>query len=118
MRNINQAFQQFNLHTKSIMADKSPSMPLNPHELGRDGVAALIVFGLLTLLSTLAVIARLVARKMRAGIGWDDWTSVAALITSYGWMIASVTALKDGHAGYHITQYSNRELEALYKVNS
>ncbi|KAF2234164.1 hypothetical protein EV356DRAFT_172994 [Viridothelium virens] len=100
-----------------MMADKSPSTPVNPHKLGRDGVAALIVFTFLTLLSTLAVIARFVARKMRAGIGWDDWTSLAALTTSYGFIIASVVALKDGHAGYHITQYNDQELEVGYKTD-
>ena len=92
-------------------------MPSAPDKISPDFVIAIYVAVVTTTLSTACVILRFIARRL-SSVGWDDWAILGSLVLSYGILASVVLQATIGHTGYHITQYSNTQVQTLIEVCS
>ncbi|KAJ8120246.1 hypothetical protein O1611_g10415 [Lasiodiplodia mahajangana] len=79
------------------------------------------LMAVLTFLSTVAVVLRVLDRLRRKDFGWDDWTMFGSFFLSLGFLALFVICPTVGGAGYHIETYTipqvNNFLKILYAGN-
>lgn len=69
----------------------------------------------LTAIASLAVVARIFARKMLGvRLGYDDWTIVVALVFVYAILVALSL---QRYIGYHLVEYTLRDLKQDLQVS-
>lgn len=72
---------------------------------------------MITFLSTIFVAIRFASRRLTLAVAWDDWSCLAALFFSYGFLItAAVLSRQDHGAGYPIHMLDKAEQERFFKV--
>ncbi|KAI1322481.1 hypothetical protein F5Y16DRAFT_39997 [Xylariaceae sp. FL0255] len=77
-----------------------------------------ISLGILTCLAIVSVALRFIQRMRAAGLWWDDWTILGALVFAIGVFINTVVATlpQYGASGYHITEYTIPQLDTWFKI--
>lgn len=89
---------------------------LHPDVISHPYVVFITVASVMTTLSTASVALRFIQRCLRLELFWDDWAALTALVFAMGFLICTVLVATVGGAGYHITTYSERQLEKYLQV--
>lgn len=90
----------------------------HPDRISEREIDVIVLTAVFTLLATIIVAARLIARKRTLGVKfwWDDWSILVSLFASIAFLVLGVVDRTVGGAGYHVWTYSQEQLETFFKV--
>ncbi|KAI0437677.1 hypothetical protein F4803DRAFT_555750 [Xylaria telfairii] len=91
----------------------------HPHHIAQREIGVIALTAVFTLLATVLVIARFVARYFTPGtkFWWDDWAILVSLFTASAYLILIVVVETVGGAGYHIDTYSREQLTTYLQLS-
>ncbi|KAI0798924.1 hypothetical protein GGR55DRAFT_529464 [Xylaria sp. FL0064] len=94
----------------------SDTFVAHPSQIAEPWPRYIALMSVLTFLSAVTIVLRIMIRRTRRDFGWDDWTMFASFFLSLVFLALYIICPTVGGAGYHIETYTIPQLNAFLKI--